>query len=35
VVGHTCNLSYSGGRDKEDHEFEGSLEKSVRPYLKI
>jgi hypothetical protein len=35
---HTCNLSYSGGRDQENHSSRPAQEKKkkkkVRPYLK-
>jgi hypothetical protein len=37
VVAHTCDLSYLGGRDREDHSFEDSLgkkKKLTRSHLK-
>jgi hypothetical protein len=34
-VAHTCNLSYSGGRDQEDHSSKPATGKQfLRPYLK-
>jgi hypothetical protein len=34
-VAHTCNPSYSGGRDQENHSSKASLGKLfTRPYLK-
>jgi hypothetical protein len=34
IIAHTCNPSYSGGRDQEDHGSKPSLGKlSARPYL--
>jgi hypothetical protein len=29
-MAHTCNLSYSGGRDQEDRQFEASLGKQFK-----
>jgi hypothetical protein len=36
LVVHTCNPSYSGGRDQEDHDWKTAQanKKFVRPYLK-
>jgi hypothetical protein len=34
LVAHTCNLSYSGGRDQEDHGSKPTqANSSGRPYL--
>jgi hypothetical protein len=32
-MAHTCNTSYSGGRDQEDHSLKPIWANSLRPYL--
>jgi hypothetical protein len=34
LVAHTCNPSYSGGRDQEDYSLKLAQANSSRPYLK-
>jgi hypothetical protein len=34
MVAHTCNLSYSGGRDQEDHGLKPVWANSLQPYVK-
>jgi hypothetical protein len=34
LVAHTCNLSYSGDREQEDHSLKPAQAKCEKPYLK-